>query len=77
MPVGPRISRSHPAAAGWRVGGVRGDRHVHQHGIRRSSPRLAGQGLPAAIRLIVLLATIGVGAVAVMVGLPDLAGLRD
>jgi len=42
------------------------------------TPDLPGPGLSAAIRLVVLVATIGAGAaVAVMVGLPDLAGLRD
>jgi len=51
---------------------------VYEHGIRRSGPRFAGPGLSAATRLVVLVATIGAGAaVAVMVGLPDLAGLRD
>ncbi|MGI8815701.1 MAG: hypothetical protein ACR2G2_10645 [Pseudonocardia sp.] len=49
---------------------------MYGHGIRRSGPRFAGPGLSAAIRLVLLVATIGAGAaVAVMVGLPDLAGM--
>jgi len=51
---------------------------VSGHGIRRPGPRRAGPGLSAAIRLVVLVVLVGAGAaVAVMVGLPDLAGLRD
>jgi hypothetical protein len=56
---------------------VRGDRHVYEHGIRRSGPRLAGPGLSAAIRLVVLVARPGRALRSRSWSAPDLAGLHD